>query len=180
MKPCRRTCRHLRQIKLLFLFYLVGFLLGPVKARTQSTATQSTRLTLTQNTLNNSFLLSSLLQRSSNRMTIQHFYGRAAAFLRAQDHLSARRQNVTNHLLIQRRNVWPARLCLKCDFVSELNIMKNYSLCCNELLLSDWRRAASVHGPFELLLSVELMETLTTPLNQTGAVCASVAAGSKG
>lgn len=88
----------------------VRFLCSPVKGRTQSTVTLM--LGLTQNNLNTSFAISTSLQRSSNRTTIQRFSMWAETFLRAQDCLRARHQNVTNHLLIQYRNVWPAQRLL--------------------------------------------------------------------
>lgn len=57
-------------------------------------------------------------KRSSNHWTIQQFYGQAVSFLRALNCPSARPQNVTNHLLIQYRDVWPELLYVNCDFTS--------------------------------------------------------------
>lgn len=55
-----------------FFFYLVSHIsLSPVKGRTQSALTLMVRLTA--DNLNTSFPISSLLQRSSNRTTIQQF-----------------------------------------------------------------------------------------------------------
>lgn len=136
MKPCMAVSlkknmmllkrQHL-SVKTVRCFFLphVGFLLSPVKGQTWSTLTLMLRPTPSK--LNSSFPISTLLRKVK-----QSYHN--SAFLSVSWNISqssgpsqrSRHQNVTNHLLVRSRNVWPARLYLKCDFLSELNIRKTW------------------------------------------------------
>lgn len=133
--------------------------ISPVKGRTQSALTLMVRLT--QNKLNTTFPISSLLQRSACNSAVA-----GAHFTVPQRSGHSRRDWWFGIITFYLHSfIWLATFSLSWI----LGGMD--SLCSNELLLCNWRHACLVHRLFELLsagaklLSVELSETLMTPLN---------------